>query len=795
MEYSRHILQVFVGQLSSQYEALSIEVSKHTTCLEIVACIVQRLRLSDPHHYELAEVIGNAGGQECKERRLGPHETPVALQMLWPQSSITENPQDFEQHEYRFCLREKSSSDSFWAEPSQLDSQLIRDYFYKFLYQPKDKEYPDLCQLSDLNEQSLLENLRARFNRGHIYTYVGSILISVNPFKYYPIYNPKYVKLYQNHRLGELPPHIFAIADTAYHSMLKQRKNQCIVISGESGSGKTEATLFLLHHLTMLSQKGSHGSGVEQTILSSGPVLEAFGNAKTAHNNNSSRFGKFIQVTYKENGLVQGACVQKYLLEKSRICSQACNERSYHVFYYLLAGASNQERQTLNLLNPSDYKYLSQSLCYTIDGCDEQYEFVRLKQSMEMVGFTPDKQIRLFALLSAILLIGNLEFSPKKSTYQYDESVVVRNWELACTIAGLLGVSEDTLVNAITSKKAKVQGEILVINYRLPEAIAARDALAKCLYGALFDWIVLQVNYSLISLKDQTMEQNGNSIGVLDIFGFEDFGNHNRFEQFCINYANEHLQHYFNQHVFEYEQEEYRREGISWTNIGFTDNIQCLALIEGKPNGLLCILDDQCSFPGATNETFLQKINTVHKNNEYYEIPQKRESAFIIKHYAGKVKYQVEDIREKNLDLMRPELISVLKNSRFNMVRELAGADPVAVFRWAILRAFFRAISAFQFALSKSRKKGTEYPRKLKQKVNVDSSRILAAIENTQNRLKKTRHNRSRSRTYGPRNQKNLKSVKALAQKTLTLTSQGRYLGLASLPTQSRASFKYLFKR
>ncbi|KAB7495362.1 Unconventional myosin-IXa [Armadillidium nasatum] len=752
MEYSRHILQVFVGQLSSQYEALSIEVSKHTTCLEIVACIVQRLRLSDPHHYELAEVIGNAGGQECKERRLGPHETPVALQMLWPQSSITENPQDFEQHEYRdskpqwmilknldlpilFCVR-KSSSDSFWAEPSQLDSQLIRDYFYKFLYQPKDKEYPDLCQLSDLNEQSLLENLRARFNRGHIYTYVGSILISVNPFKYYPIYNPKYVKLYQNHRLGELPPHIFAIADTAYHSMLKQRKNQCIVISGESGSGKTEATLFLLHHLTMLSQKGSHGSGVEQTILSSGPVLEAFGNAKTAHNNNSSRFGKFIQVTYKENGLVQGACVQKYLLEKSRICSQACNERSYHVFYYLLAGASNQERQTLNLLNPSDYKYLSQSLCYTIDGCDEQYEFVRLKQSMEMVGFTPDKQIRLFALLSAILLIVwsyvTWNFSPKKSTYQYDESVVVRNWELACTIAGLLGVSEETLVNAITSKKAKVQGEILVINYRLPEAIAARDALAKCLYGALFDWIVLQVNYSLISLKDQTMEQNGNSIGVLDIFGFEDFGNHNRFEQFCINYANEHLQHYFNQHVFEYEQEEYRREGISWTNIGFTDNIQCLALIEGKPNGLLCMLDDQCSFPGATNETFLQKINTVHKNNEYYEIPQKRESAFIIKHYAGKVKYQVEDIREKNLDLMRPELISVLKNSRFNMVRELAGADPVAVFRWAILRAFFRAISAFQFALSKSRKKGNEYPRKLKQKVNVDSSRILAAIENTQ---------------------------------------------------------------
>jgi len=188
-----------------------------------------------------------------------------------------------------------------------MDPQLLKDYFNRFLYQPRDKEYPDLCQLPDLNEQTLLDNLRARFLAGNIYTYVGSILIALNPFKFYPIYNPKYVKLYQNRRLGpDIPPHIFAIADAAYHCMLKEKKNQCIVISGESGSGKTESTNFLLHHLTALSQKGSHGSGVEQTILSAGPVLEAFGNAKTAHNNNSSRFGKFIQVNYKENGMVHG---------------------------------------------------------------------------------------------------------------------------------------------------------------------------------------------------------------------------------------------------------------------------------------------------------------------------------------------------------------------------------------------------------------------------------------------------------------------------------------------------------
>lgn len=792
MEYTRYIVQVFVGALSPHFEALSIEVSKQTSAQEIVFCIVERLGLPNPQHYELAEVIGNARGQDCKERRLGPMENPVALQMLWPQASITEKTEETDLHEYRFCLREKSSSDSLWADPNQLDSQLIKDYFYKFLYQPKDKDYPDLCQLPNLTEQTLLENLRARFQRGYIYTYVGSILISVNPFKYYPIYNPKYVKLYQNHRLGELPPHIFAIADAAYHSMLKQKCNQCIVISGESGSGKTEATLFLLHHLTMLSQKGSHGSGVEQTILSSGPVLEAFGNAKTAHNNNSSRFGKFIQVSYKENGLVQGACVQKYLLEKSRICSQAHNERSYHVFYYLLAGSSPQLRQALHLLKPSDYRYLNQSKCYTIDGFDEQFEFVRLKQSMEMVGFTSDKQHRLFAILSAVLLLGNIEFQPKKSTYHHDESVLVQNPELVVTISGLLGVSEETLMNALTSKKARVQGETLVMHYRLPEAIAARDALAKCLYGALFDWIVLQVNYSLISLKESANEHNGNSIGVLDIFGFEDFGFCNRFEQFCINFANEHLQHYFNQHVFEYEQEEYQREGISWTNIEFQDNVECLALIEGKPAGLLCILDDQCSFPAATNETFLQKINTVHKDNMYYEVPYKKELAFIIKHYAGKVKYQTSDFREKNLDLMRPELICVLKNSRFSIVREVAGADPVAVFRWSILRAFFRAVSAFHAAAHKyANKKGHGDQRKVpKQKISIDNSRILAAIENTQMRLRKTRHNRSRARLHGPRHQKNLKTVKALVQKTQSLTSQGRLPGSRKPPHTVTGQFQ-----
>ncbi|XP_066994097.2 unconventional myosin-IXa isoform X2 [Anabrus simplex] len=771
-ENNRHIVHVFVGALSQHYEALSVEASKQTTSEEIVSCILERLTLSDNscENYELAEVVGDAVGQECKERRLGPTESPVAVMLLWPKTS------DSQQEHYRFYLREKQN-DSLWTDSFTMDPQLIRDYFYRFLYQLKDKEYPDLCQLPDLNEQTLLDNLRARFIGGHIYTYVGSILIAVNPFKFHPIYNPKYVKLYQNRRMGpELPPHIFAVADSAYHCMLKERHNQCIVISGESGSGKTESTNFLLHHLTALSQKGSHGSGVEQTILSAGPVLEAFGNAKTAHNNNSSRFGKFIQVNYKENGMVHGAVVQKYLLEKSRICSQGRHERNYHVFYYLLAGATETEKQILHLRKIEDYHYLSRSGCYTLDNVDEKYEFTRLKQSMEMVGFTAEKQRRLFAVLSAVLLLGNVEFQPRKSAYHHDEAVGVRNLEVVLLISELLRVKQETLLAALTAKRAKASGETLVINFRLPEAIAARDAMAKCLYGALFDWIVLQVNHALLSKKDTLRDHQGHSIGVLDIFGFEDFGIHNSFEQFCINYANEHLQYYFNQHVFKYEQEEYRKEGIRWKDIDFMDNTACLQLIEGKPSGLLCILDDQCNFPGATNETLLQKFNSVHKDNNFYEIPQRREAAFVVRHYAGKVKYQVAEMREKNLDLMRQDIVGVLKNSSMAFVRELVGADPVAVFRWAIVRAFFRGYFAFH-----------EAGRRHRQGRDGNKSGTL------QNRYRNHTPNESlirknksfRPRERGKKSLKNLQTVKTLAGRTQSYSSGGQQVGKARKQPQT----------
>ncbi|KAL5277342.1 MYO9B family protein [Megaselia abdita] len=761
---SRYILQVYVGALSLHYEALSVEASKQTSAEEIVSCIVERLGLRGSN-YELAEVAG-----ESKERRLGPHEKPVSVMLLW--SMHTDR--DF----HRFYLRE-SQSETTWLDSYGLDTHIWRD-FMPFLLQPGSKEYPDLCQLPDLNEQTLLENLKIRFDGGHIYTYVGSILIACNPFKFYAIYNPKYVRLYQNQKKGPtLPPHIFAIADNAYYSMLKEKRNQCIVISGESGSGKTESTNFLLHHLTALSQKGSHGCGVEQTILSAGPVLEAFGNAKTAHNNNSSRFGKFIQVNYRENGMVQGAVVQKYLLEKSRIVSQGQYERNYHVFYYLLSGATDLEREQLHLLPADKYKYLN-AKNLTLENCDEKYEFSRLKQSMEMVGFSPEKQRRLFNVLSAVLLIGNVEFFPKKSTYHHDESVQVRNLEVVNIISELLKVKQDTLLAAMTSKRVKASGETLIMQYKLPEAIAARDALAKCLYGALFDWIVLQVNHALLN-KDQTLH-TGNSIGVLDIFGFEDFGVQNSFEQLCINYANEHLQYYFNLHVFKYEQNEYKREGIKWSDIEFTDNHGCLQLFESKPTGLLCILDDLCNFPGGTNEALLQKFNSIHNNTKFYEKPQRKEGAFIIRHYAGKVKYQVHDMREKNLDLMRQDIVSVLKNSSMSFVRELVGADPVAVFRWAIIRAFFRSYFAFRNAGVKHRKERTDYALN-KYSGNKRFSRsshsdmilshlvTVSSVNLTINRIAKNKSFRPRERPK--KGLKNLQTVKMMTAGTNLLNQTG----------------------
>ncbi|NXC40833.1 MYO9B protein, partial [Penelope pileata] len=681
--YNLHIYP----QLSTESApCCKVTATKDTTSSDVIRDVINALNLDVSKTYVLVEVK-ETGGEEWV---LDINDSPVHRVLLWPRRAQDEHPQ---KDGYYFLLQERNIDGTIkYAQMQLLSKETDARRLVERGFLPWHQEdFDDLCNIPNLTEKTLLENLKCRFLKHKIYTYAGSILIAINPFKFLPIYNPKYVKLYENHQLGKLEPHIFAIADVAYHAMLKKHINQCIVISGESGSGKTQSTNFLIHCLTALSQKG-YASGVERTILGAGPVLEAFGNAKTAHNNNSSRFGKFIQVNYLENGIVRGAVVEKYLLEKSRLVSQEKDERNYHVFYYLLLGVSEEERKEFHLKQPEDYFYLNQHNLKIEDGEDLRHDFERLKQAMEMVGFLSATRKQIFSVLSAILYLGNVTY--KKKATGRDEGLEVGPPEVLDILSQLLKVKREILVEVLTKRKTVTANDKLILPYSLNEATTARDSMAKSLYSALFDWIVLRINHALLNKKDMEESVTCLSIGVLDIFGFEDFET-NSFEQFCINYANEQLQYYFNQHIFKLEQEEYKSEGITWHNIDYTDNVACIHLISKKPTGLFYLLDEESNFPHATNQTLLAKFKQQHEENKFFVGTPVMEPAFIIRHFAGKVKYQIKDFREKNMDYMRPDIVALLRSSDSAYVRELIGMDPVAVFRWAVLRAAIQAMAIF----------------------------------------------------------------------------------------------------
>nr|XP_019592341.1 PREDICTED: unconventional myosin-IXb isoform X7 [Rhinolophus sinicus] len=683
-------LHIYPQLATSESQAsCRVTATKDSTTSDVIQDAIASLQLDGTKRYVLVEVK-ETGGEEWV---LDANDSPVHRVLLWPRRAQDEHPQE---DGYYFLLQERDADGAIKYVHMQLVAQATatRRLVERGLLPRQQADFDDLCNLPELTEANLLKNLKHRFLQQKIYTYAGSILVAVNPFKFLPIYNPKYVKLYENQQLGKLEPHVFALADVAYYAMLRKRVNQCIVISGESGSGKTQTTNFLIHCLTALSQKG-YASGVERTILGAGPVLEAFGNAKTAHNNNSSRFGKFIQVNYLESGIVRGAVVEKYLLEKSRLVSQEKDERNYHVFYYLLLGVSKEERQEFQLKQPEDYFYLNQHNLKIEDGEDLKHDFERLKQAMEMVGFLPATKKQMFSVLSAILYLGNVTY--KKRATGRDEGLEVGPPEVLDTLSQLLKVKREILVEVLTKRKTVTANDKLILPYSLSEAITARDSMAKSLYSALFDWIVLRINHALLNKKDMEESVSCLSIGVLDIFGFEDF-ERNSFEQFCINYANEQLQYYFNQHIFKLEQEEYQSEGISWHNIDYTDNIGCIHLISKKPTGLFYLLDEESNFPHATSQTLLAKFKQQHEDNRYFLGTPVMEPAFIIQHFAGKVKYQIKDFREKNMDYMRPDIVALLRSSDSSYVRELIGMDPVAVFRWAVLRAAIRAMAVLREA-------------------------------------------------------------------------------------------------
>ncbi|KAH0505963.1 Unconventional myosin-XV [Microtus ochrogaster] len=515
----------------------------------------------------------------------------------------------------------------------------------------------DMTQLEDLQETTVLSNLKTRFERNLIYTYIGSILVSVNPYQMFSIYGPEQVQQYSGRALGENPPHLFAIANLAFAKMLDAKQNQCVIISGESGSGKTEATKLILRCLAAMNQRRD----VMQQILEATPLLEAFGNAKTVRNDNSSRFGKFVEI-FLEGGVISGAITSQYLLEKSRIVFQAKNERNYHIFYELLAGLPAQLRQAFSLQEAETYYYLNQGGNCEITGKSDADDFRRLLAAMEVLGFSSEDQDSIFRILASILHLGNVYFEKHETDAQEVASVVSAREIQA--VAELLQVSPEGLQKAITFKVTETIREKIFTPLTVESAVDARDAIAKVLYALLFGWLITRVN-ALVSPKHDTL-----SIAILDIYGFEDLS-FNSFEQLCINYANENLQYLFNKIVFQEEQEEYIREQMDWREIAFADNQPCINLISLKPYGILRILDDQCCFPQATDHTFLQKCHYHHGANPLYSKPKMPLPEFTIKHYAGKVTYQVHKFLDKNHDQVRQDVLDLFVRSRTRVVAHL----------------------------------------------------------------------------------------------------------------------------
>ncbi|XP_069501807.1 unconventional myosin-XV isoform X2 [Ambystoma mexicanum] len=515
----------------------------------------------------------------------------------------------------------------------------------------------DMTQLEDLQESAVLDNMRKRFERELIYTYIGSILVSVNPYTMYNIYGTVQVLQYEGRALGENPPHLFAIANVAYTKMMDAKHNQCIIISGESGSGKTEATKLILRYLAAINQKRN----ITQQILEATPLLESFGNAKTVRNDNSSRFGKFMEI-FIDEGVICGAITSQYLLEKSRIVFQAKNERNYHIFYEMLAGLPSQQKQMFYLQDAETYYYLNQGGNCDIPGKSDADDFRRLLSAMEILSFSGEDQNSIFRILSSILHLGNVYFEKYETDAQEVASVVSAS-EIR-VVAELLQISPDGLQKAITYKVTETMREKIFTPLTVESAVDARDAIAKILYSLLFNWITERINKQVFP-KEASL-----SIAILDIYGFEDL-TFNSFEQLCINYANEYLQFLFNKIVFKEEQEEYIREQIDWREITFSDNQPCIDIISQKPHGILRILDDQSSFPQATDHTFLQKCHYHHGSNELYSKPKMPLPEFTIKHFAGKVTYQVHKFLDKNYDQVRQDVIDLFVSSKTKVVANL----------------------------------------------------------------------------------------------------------------------------
>ncbi|XP_010365067.2 unconventional myosin-VIIa [Rhinopithecus roxellana] len=528
----------------------------------------------------------------------------------------------------------------------------------------------DMIRLGDLNEAGILRNLLIRYRDHLIYTYTGSILVAVNPYQLLSIYSPEHIRQYTNKKIGEMPPHIFAIADNCYFNMKRNSRDQCCIISGESGAGKTESTKLILQFLAAIS--GQH-SWIEQQVLEATPILEAFGNAKTIRNDNSSRFGKYIDIHFNKRGAIEGAKIEQYLLEKSRVCRQAPDERNYHVFYCMLEGMSEDQKKKLGLGQASDYNYLAMGNCVTCEGRVDSQEYANIRSAMKVLMFTDTENWEISKLLAAILHLGNLQYEAR--TFENLDACEVLFSPSLATAASLLEVNPPDLMSCLTSRTLITRGETVSTPLSKEQALDVRDAFVKGIYGRLFVWIVDKINAAIYKPPSQDVKNSRRSIGLLDIFGFENFAV-NSFEQLCINFANEHLQQFFVRHVFKLEQEEYDLESIDWLHIEFTDNQDALDMIANKPMNIISLIDEESKFPKGTDTTMLHKLNSQHKLNANYIPPKNNhETQFGINHFAGVVYYETQGFLEKNRDTLHGDIIQLVHSSRNKFIKQIFQAD------------------------------------------------------------------------------------------------------------------------
>ncbi|KAK9510703.1 hypothetical protein O3M35_005438 [Rhynocoris fuscipes] len=523
----------------------------------------------------------------------------------------------------------------------------------------------DMINLSELQEHAILRNVQIRYYSDNIYTYIGGILVAINPYKSLPLYSDSHINQYQNKRLGELSPHIFAIGAQTILNMKRDNRNQCIVISGETGAGKTESTKLLLNFLATVSSKSPIGN----QIIKANPILEAFGNAKTTKNDNSSRFGKYVEISFNSNYVMTGACIQHYLLEKSRIKSQNSGDRNYHIFYSMLSGLSFNEKKSLHLTSAADYFYLKQGGCLQCPGRDETVEFSELKDALITLKFNEDETHEMFKVLASILHIGNLNY--ESTIKDNDDACDVKDNDHLQMMSTLLGFEKSQLIEVLTNRTITVQGNRVVSHLTEHQALTKRDAFAMALYTRIFTYVLTKINKSISDhLTSKTV-----STGILDIFGFENFLI-NSFEQLCINYANEHLQQFFVQHVFKIEQEEYKNEGIDWENLEFKDNQNVLNLLGGKQTGILMLIDEQSRFPKGSDDGYLVKIKHYYSDhNHFCQSKSDVSKSFGIRHYAGVVTYSIEGFVEKNMNTLSSDWLDVVKQSEFIFIKNLFSKD------------------------------------------------------------------------------------------------------------------------